>query len=164
MSSPRPRNRGPLSLSSESVKGRLSTEQIGKSAKVTRRNGDSGPMDRDEFDFPLHSWRQLVRFMARRWPPHMLTARVRRAAERDPELEWDAQRNCYRRRFLTTPAQPLATPHSVDGEGSQKLSGGLDRRPAAARNKNANMGFRPGEASGADARGRSRPGARGDDS
>lgn len=141
MSSPRPRNRGPLSLSLENVEGNSSREQIGRSAKVTRRNGDAGLMLHDDFDFPLDTWKQLVRFMARRWPPHMLTARVRRAAERDPELEWDAQRNCYRRRFLTAPAPPLATRRDAGREGGQKLSDGLCSLPAAARRKNDRAGF-----------------------
>jgi len=142
------------------VEGRSIREQIGKSAKVTRRNGDAGLMHRDDFDFPLDTWQQLIRFMARRWPPHMLTARVRRAAERDPELEWDAQRNCYRRRFVSAPAPPLATGHTVDGEGSQKLSDGPDRRPASAAKKIANVEIPPGTSR---ARGARNGRARGDD-
>lgn len=87
------------------------------------------------------SERSVVRDMATSRPALSLPAHIRRAAAADPGLEWDAASYRYRRKARTTPPPSLATGDHAEPEGGQKLSDGLDPRPVAARNKNANSDF-----------------------
>ena len=78
----------------------------------------------------------------------------RRAAAADPTLKFDEDSRSYRLRAEASPSPPLATRRDGAMEGGQKVEDGSGPRPAAAKNKDANMGFQPGTASGAHARGR----------
>lgn len=53
-------------------------------------------MNGDHFD--TTNWTGLRRLLACSWPAWMLAPSIRRAAARDPLLEWDGQRQTYRRR------------------------------------------------------------------
>lgn len=59
---------------------------------------------------PFHSRETLVRFLATTWPAHMLALPFRRAAARDPKLEWRAGTGRYGYRI------PVVAPEAAAGE------------------------------------------------
>ena len=94
-------------------------------------------------------------------PAARLPLHDRGAAAADPALEFDWDSRSYRRKLRATPSPPLAT-SGPDPLPLLKVTDVKRSRPAAAKNKNANVGFQPGKASGARGRSRSRGRARGD--
>lgn len=105
----------------------------------------SSTSSHDDFDFPLHSWKQVVRFMARRWPPHLLTKQTVRAAERDPELAFDNDRGVFVRVGIKVDQGNDPRGRQAKGRGVPKVRKATSPRPAAAREKTANTHFEGGD-------------------
>lgn len=99
----------------------------------------------DDFDYPLHSWKQVVRFMARRWPPHLLTKQTVHAAERDPELAFDNDRGVFVRVRNDDDRRHDRRGRQTKGRGVSKVRDATSSIPAAAREETANTHFQGGD-------------------
>lgn len=74
---------------------------------IDHAEADRVALMRADREPPFHSREALVRVMATTYPADMLDRAVRRAAARDPKLEWRVGKGCYGYR-RATPAAPVS--------------------------------------------------------